>query len=50
MYTLKIHKKILVRESHEWGLMGHHGVDKTLSFERKILLATHENKCLKTLF
>ena len=43
------HRKLLVKESHEGGLMGHYGVEKTEHIERKVLLVPYEARCTKVL-
>jgi len=43
-------RKLLDKESHEGGFVGHFRIDKTLSFLKKqILLAPYESRCSKTL-
>ena len=38
-------RKLLVKESHEGGLMGHFGIDKTLVFLKEKLFWPHEKRC-----
>ena len=39
-------RKLIVKESHEGGLMGHFGINKTLVLlKEKVLLAPYEERC-----
>ena len=44
------HRKLLVKESHEEGLMGDFGVDKTLDLLKRKFFWPHMTRCSKKLF
>jgi len=42
-------RKLLVKQTHKGGLMGHFGVEKTLSMLKEFFLAPYETSCSKVL-